>query len=243
MTKAPKSYLEAVSQGIQHIESQFSTIDKIAQLVYKSFEQEGVMHVFGSGHSNVLAFELFHRAGGLIPINPIFEPQLMPHFGPKRVGPTERLSGFAKVIFDNYEFREGEVVLIVSNSGINAVPVEFAKLCKDSGLVTIALTSLIHSKSVPSRADGKLYEVCDYVLDSGSPVGDACVSVGKGELKVAPISSVLSITIAEVLVSRVAEIFAENDKVPPVLQSANTPGGDEHNKILEDKYRARIQSL
>ncbi|MGE3975898.1 MAG: sugar isomerase domain-containing protein, partial [Bdellovibrionales bacterium] len=187
--------------------------------------------------------ELFHHAGGLAPINPIFEAHLMPHSGPRRVGPLERLKGIGEIIFKCSDFRKGEVLILISNSGINPSTVELAQLARNAGLFTVAITSLTHSKSVPSRGDKKLYEVCDAVIDTGTPVGDACVPIQGHDLKVAPLSSAVSIVAAEMLVVRVSELFAENGEKPPVFQSANTPGGVERNKSLEECYRTRVPLL
>lgn len=229
---------------LEHIHSQKEANELLSLKVFESLKEGNVFHVFGSGHSHVIAEELFHRAGGLVQVNAILEPYLMPHSGPSRVGTLERSSGIAKGIWKAHELKPGEVLLLASNSGINAVTVELAELAKEAGVFTVAFTSLTHSKNVPARKGGKkLYEVVDLVVDSGSPKGDACVSLDSMDLKVAPLSGALSLYYAQFLVASVAERFSEAGLVPPVYQSANTPGGDEHNKELEAKYRSRIQHL
>lgn len=225
------------------VRAQHDKIEIIAKKIFESIKSGGVFHVFGSGHSNMVVEELFHRAGGLVPINPIFEPFLMPHAGPKRVGPLERMEGVGKIIFNANDFRAEEVLLVASNSGINPASVELAQMATEKGLFTFALTSLTHSKSVPSRGSKKLYEVVNEIIDTGTPTGDACVSLTKGDLKVGPLSSAVSIVICELIVVRVSELFAEGGEVPPVYQSANVPGGEARNKELEDKYRPRVKYL
>lgn len=229
---------------VEHLDSQSETLKTISELIFKSLNEEGILHVFGSGHSHVIAEELFHRAGGLVQVNAILEDYLMPHKGPSRVGTLERSSGIAAGIVKAHSLQAGEIMILASNSGINAVTVELAELAKEKGLTTIAFTSLTHSKNVPSRGNSKkLFEVVDYIVDSGSPRGDACVGFEGMDLKVSPLSGVLSLYFAQTLVADVVERFREAGITPPVYQSANTPGGDEHNKVLEAKYKARIQHL
>jgi uncharacterized phosphosugar-binding protein len=242
---APQKLVSETQRVLEHYQSQTDQFELIAGHIYKSLSCGGILHVFGSGHSHSIAEELFHRAGGLVPVNPLFEPTLMPHSGPRTVGPTERLSGFASVIINSHDLQKGEVILIASNSGINAVPVEMAELAKEKGLFTVGITSITHSKNVPSRSKNqkKLFEVVDALIDIGSPKGDACVEIKTSQIKVAPLSGISTLIAAELLVCRICEIYSENHQKPPVYQSANTPGGDEHNKKLEEIYRPRIKSL
>ena len=238
-----QGYLNELQRCQQIVLKQEDIIDEIADHIYQSLVAGGVLHVFGSGHSHVLAEELFHRAGGLIPVNAILEEYLMPHMGPSHVGPLERLPGIAQIIFQSYDLRPQEVILLNSNSGINAATVELAQLAKEKGLITVAITSLTHSAAVNSRIGKKLFEVTDYALDTGTPVGDACVSLKGYDVNIAPLSTIVSVLIAQLLVIRVCEFFEQTNRIAPVYQSANTPGGDERNKKLEQKYKLRIRRL
>ncbi len=241
---AVESYLKEFEKGLNHLKTQSQVVSQACEKIYHSLKAGGVLHVFGSGHSNVFAQEMFHRAGGLVQVNAWLEEHLMPHAGPKQVGPLERLSGLAPIMMKKYEPKAGEVLVIASNSGINASSVELAELAKSSGLFVIAVTSVTHSRGVPSRSGGKkLFEVADLVIDTGTPVGDACVSIAGSDVKVGPLSGGLSLVVAELLTVGVAQKFSDNGEVPPVYQSANTPGGDERNKALEAKFAPRIRFL
>jgi uncharacterized phosphosugar-binding protein len=180
----------------------------------------------------------------LIPVNPIFEPMLMPSAGPRKTGPLERMAGVGKIIFGAQEFISGEVLILASNSGINPATVELAQLAKEKGVYTVALTSLTHSKAVPARNNGKkLYEVVDESIDTCTPIGDACVTIANSQVKAGPLSSAVCTVICELLVVRVAEMFGESGEVPPIYQSANVPGGEDRNRQFEEKYRSRIKYL
>ncbi len=225
--------------------SQAENLEQAAQAVFQSLRADGVLHVFGSGHSHALAEEAYHRAGGLVPVNAIQEVCLTPLTPPGMSGQLERVSGLAKIILDGHDLRPGEVLMIISNSGINAVPIEAALEGKARGLTVIALTSLAHSRDVPSRHEGgkQLFEIADIVLDNCGEPGDAAVRYEGLPGKVAPTSLLAGAYIINSLVCRVVELFLTKGLTPPVYLSANVPGGDEHNRKLEAKYRGRIRGL
>ncbi len=239
-------YYQTVMRLIAAImRSQAQTMERAAQAIFETLRSGGVLHVFGSGHSHALAEEAYHRAGGLVPVNAIQEVFLTPLTPPATSSQLERVSGLAKIILDGHDLRPGEVLLVISNSGINSVPVEMALEGKARGLTVIALTSLAHSRGVPPRdASGRrLFEIADIVLDNCGEPGDAAVQYEGFSGKVAPTSFLAGAYIINSLVCRVVELFLAKGLTPPVYLSANVPGGDEHNRGLEAKYRGRIRGL
>ena len=132
--------------------------------IAKSLAADGVLHTFGSGHSQILAAEIERRAGGLVPVSSIDDPA---------DGWPEQIAGYGTRLFQRYAYRyavqTSDIVLVISNSGRNASPIEVAMEAKAAGLDVVVMTSLDMSKSTTSRhASGKkLYELGDYVLDNG----------------------------------------------------------------------------
>jgi len=239
-------YHQAVMRLIDSIaRSQTQSLERAAQAIFGSLRAGGVLHVFGSGHSHALAEEAYHRAGGLVPINAIQEVFLTPLTPPRTSGQLERIPGLARIILDGHDLRPGEVLLVTSNSGINAVPVEAALEGKSRGLTVVALTSLRHSQGVPSRhASGKrLFEIADIVLDNCGEPGDAAVRYEGFQGPVGPTSLLAGAYIINSLTCRVVELYLAQGVTPPVYLSANVPGGDEHNRELEARYRGRIGGL
>lgn len=239
-------YYDALVRLLDEIQrSQAKAIDNAADLIFSSLATDGVLHIFGSGHSQLVAEEAFHRAGGLVPVNAVTESFLSPLVSPQMSGRLERVSGIAAILLDYHEPRPGEVLLIISNAGINPVPVEMALEGKERRLTVIAITSLRHAQVVASRHSSgrRLFEVADLVIDNGGEPGDGVVSYSGLSAKVGATSLIAGAFIVNSIVCGVVERFATSGLTPPVYLSANLPGGDEHNRRLEAKYKGRIKLL
>lgn len=221
-------------------------IKSLVQMITKSIAEDGVVHIFGSGHSHLFAEDLSYRAGGLVPVNPVLDIGYTLMGGPpSRSSRLERLDGFAKALLDGYEFHPGEVFIVMSQSGRNPGPVEAALYAKEKGLQVVAITSVEQSKGQTSRHSSgkKLYEIADLVIDSHVPTGDAAVEIKTGQPKVAPISSIVGSSILQGIVAEVAGAITEKGEIPPVWVSSNVDGGDEHNNKMALKYKSRIKSF
>ncbi|MEE8449633.1 MAG: SIS domain-containing protein [Thermodesulfobacteriota bacterium] len=239
-------YYQAAIEVLKRIEeTQASVMDAAAQAVFLSLKEGGVLNVFATGHSSLVAQEAFHRAGGLVPVNPILEPFLSPLISPRKSGGLERIAEIAAVLMDYYQLLSGEVLIIISNSGINSLAVEMGLAAKRKGLTLVAITSLAHSRGVDSRhiSGNKLYQIADPVIDNCGQLGDAALSYPELSEKIAPTSTLAGIFIINRIVCQVVEAYLSQGLVPPVYLSANIPGGQEHNRNLEQQYRERIKLL
>lgn len=240
------AYFEQALAVLQRIQAtQASQIDSVASTIFNFLKEGGVLHIFGTGHSSAVVQEAFHRAGGLVPVNPMLEPFLTPLVSPRKSGRLERIDEIAPVLLDYYDLRAGESLVVISNSGINPLPVEMAFQAKGRGLTVIAITSLAHSSLVPSRhrSGKKLSEIAHIVIDNCGQPGDGSLSFPGLPEKVGPTSALAGIFIINSLTCAIVQKYLENDLIPPILISANVPGGEEHNRKLEEKYRGRIKLL
>lgn len=222
---------------------EINQIKQASKIMFDAMKEDKIVHIFATGHSHMFAEEMFYRACGLVQINPILEPFLMQHEGAVRSTQFERLTGVSKLIYDSLDVKENEPFIIVSNSGINSVPVEMAEICKKNNHPVIIVTSKEISKQLKSRTlnNKKLYEIGDVVIDNHSPYGDATIESKYG--KIGSVSTILNSYIAQMLVINIVNMYEENNLVPPIYQSANTVGGDEHNKKIYEKFKNRVKCL
>lgn len=224
------------------IETQAAQIEHAADRIFESLRQDGLLHVFGCGHSHILAEECFYRAGGLVPINPIFESSAMLHEGAVKSSQIERMSGYAHLILDNYPTKRGECLVIFSTSGINPLPVEMALAAQEKGMTVIALTSLCYGDVKPRSATGHLSEVADLVIDTQIPKGDALLTLC-GQIRAVPGSTVVGCVLLNALIAEILERYERAALMPPVFISGNTEGGFEQNLHYIEQYRNRVKSL
>jgi uncharacterized phosphosugar-binding protein len=195
---------------------------------------------FGTGHSHLIAEELYARAGGWARVRAVLEPALMLHEGVAKSSLMERLPGLADVLLTVHPVAAGDVVIVVSNSGINAVPVEFAAGARVRGATVVAITSLAHSATQESRAGTgrKLHEEADIVIDNCGVPCDAIVPIPGSPVSAASTSTVAGAFIVESIVAEAAALFAAAGLEPPILASNNVQGAAEHNERLRQKLMA-----
>jgi len=224
------------------------SLSAASELVVAALQADGIVHAFGTGHSEAFAMEIAGRAGGLIPTNRIaLRDVVLDGQRPASVLAGAGLERDATVVadlLDGLPLHPADVFLIASNSGVNGSVVEMALQVKARGHGLIAVTSLEHTNAVePKHASGRrLSDIADVVIDNLAPYGDSTLTIGDG-IGVGAVSSVTAAFIAQVITIDAAQRLHQAGSTPPVYMSANVPGGDEHNQALEDLYRGRIRRL
>ncbi len=241
------NYLDQVIRLLQEVrDTQSEALEQAAQKVAAAIESEHLLYVFGASHAGILAQELFYRAGGMVPVNPILPPGLTTDVRPVTLtSRLERLPGFGTQIIAESAIAAGDVLIVHSVSGRNAVAVEVAQGGKARGAYVIALTSVAYSSSVAPRAAGmpRLFEVADLVLDNRAPIGDALVELPGLLQKVGPSSTVTGAAMLNAVIARAASLILEHTGDTPVFLSANLDGGDAHNQRWLEHYRGRLTYL
>jgi uncharacterized phosphosugar-binding protein len=241
------NYLDLIINLLQEVRAtQSAALEQAAQKVAEAIVNDHLIYVFGASHAGILAQELFYRAGGMVPVNPILPPGLTTDVRPVTLtSKLERLPGFAAQIIAETPLSAGDVLIVHSVSGRNAVAVEVAQGGKARGAFVIAVTSLEYSRSVAPRAAGmpRLFEAADLVLDNRAPVGDALVELPGLAQKVGPSSTVTGAAMLNAVIARAAGLILERTGDTPVFLSANLDGGDEHNQKWLDHYRGRLTYL
>jgi len=239
--------LGAVVSRLQRLaDAARETVDAAAGLIVDALNAGGVVQAFGTGHSEAFAMEIAGRAGGLIPTNRIALRDVVLYGNRDAaalVGATlERDASVVAELLDGVAPHPADVFIIASNSGVNGSIVEMALQAKERHHGVIAVTSLEHTNAVtPKHPSGqRLADVADVVIDNLAPYGDTILTIGEG-IGVGAVSSMTAAFIAQLLTIAVAERLVEAGGRPPVYISANIPGGDEHNRALEARYRGRIR--
>ena len=220
MTIAEK-YLTYAQEKLQQVMWQeMPNICKAAEIVAESCLNGGKLYIFGTGHSHMIAEELYLRAGGLALVHGILPPELMLHEMPTKSTLIERLEGYAQVLADIYHVEAKDTVMVVSNSGRNALPVEMCLEAKKRGAKVIALTSMAHTVHCASRHSSgkKIYEIADVTIDNCAEPGDAAIQVETVPTGIGPISTVTGAAIAQALACQVVENMVKAGVTPPVFR-------------------------
>ncbi|MEM7790849.1 MAG: SIS domain-containing protein [Verrucomicrobiota bacterium] len=238
MSLSKKFYETSIRLQEEVFDGNADTLRAAGKRIADSIAKDGVLHTFGSGHSQILAAEIERRAGGLVPVSSINDPA---------DGWPEQIVGYGARLFQRYAYQynvqPGDVVLVISNSGRNASPIEVAMEAKSAGLDVVVMTSLEMSKATTSRhpSGKKLYELGDYVLDNGGVPGDAAIDAPGFAYKVGPTSTTSGALLLNLLSMEIIEELIRIGATPPTYVSQNADGGAEHNEALAQKYRHRIR--
>lgn len=240
---ATHRYLENLILMLERLRNNENNgIEDAAKIVARTIESKGVVHVFGTGHSHMLAEELFYRAGGLVQINPILDDRLMLHKSAHMSTQYERQPGLAAELIAQHHVMPNDCFIIASNSGGNAVVEEIASMMKSVHIPVIAITSLLHATDPSARTNGvKLHNLADVVIDNLGVPGDASIKIN--EIGVGPTSSVIGCAIVNSISTRAVEILSDLGINPPVFMSSNTEIGDIENQKLVHDYSNKIKAL
>jgi uncharacterized phosphosugar-binding protein len=242
-----QQYIEAAVEALERlVAGQADEVARAAEIVVDAVAEGGSIFAFGASHSFIIAEELVYRTGGLMLVNPIF-----PHGMNLSVRPMtmtsklERIEGLGRELLNGSPARPGDVLLIASTSGRNAVAIDMALAARERDVRVIGITSVAYSRGVTSRhSSGKrLLDLCDLVLDNGAPLGDAAVELPGFPQKVGPLSTVLGCALVNALVVEVAALLLRRGMEPPVFMSANLDGGDEYNARMLSRYGDRIHYM
>lgn len=247
MSATPTDLLREATTRLERLaaSAESGALDPAIALMVQALDDGGVLQAFGTGHSEAFAMEISGRAGGLIPTNKFALRDIVLH-GDRDIdvlgAALEREPWVVDELMATVPVNDGDVFLIASNSGVNGSIVGTALWAQEHGHKVIAVTSLEHTARVePKHPSGKrLSEIADVVIDNLAPFGD-CTMELEGGIGVGAVSSLTAAFIAQRITIGVAETIRRRGKTPPVYISANIPGGDEHNRALEDLYGERIR--
>ena len=252
MSKEINFFKESLYKIFGEIEQEKDKIKEVASVIADAVENDRMIHVIGpGGHSNIGVEEILWRAGGLAFWNAILDPGTNLIHGAKRSNIIERTPGYAIGVLDAYRVgrEKGEVIVIINAYGINSMTIDTVLECKKRGVKTIAVTSDSFAKIVPDGQKSRhpsnknLYEEADIYINNHLPIGDSIMTVDGYDDKVGSTSTFCNCFVMNCIVVETVKEFVRRGIKPPVFMSANMPGGDEHNKVMEDKYGPIIKHL
>ena len=234
--------IEMIKQLEKIFEGQEEEMEKAISEVFRTIKEDRIIHTFGSGHSHMVGLELFIRAGGLGNVNAMLDQDVLTSNGALRSSKLEKLEGLADILWEEYRIEKGNIIIIISNSGRNALPVEMALRAKKEGIKIIAITSLTQTKEFASRHSSgkKLFEIADIILDNKVISGDGIMKVGND--RIGAMSSINGMFIINTVVTE-AMIRAEKAGIElPVYSSQNIDSFEKNDKLYK-KYMGRVKLI
>ena len=229
----------------QQFEEEAKQIEQAAVFCADSVLKKRVIHVFGCGHSQMFAMEVFYRAGGLVPVNALLIPHLALFPKAKLSTLQERIEGFAQGYLALENTDAADTMIIVSVSGRNAMVVDMALAAKEKGMKVVGLVSRQFAGAVASRhSSGKnLMDVSDVVIDVKCVSGDAVLSMEGVEPNFCGTSTILGMTILDGIIAQTIENCVKKGYVPPIYVSSNLDKGDAINAEHIKNYSSLISCL
>ncbi len=253
MANASLDYLDQAQAILQRIrDTQMDAIERAAEVCAQSIAGDGLVHLFGTGHSRIFVEEMFPRHGSFPGFHPIVELSLTYHNqvvganGQRQAMFLEHVEGFGQIILRNFVLSAPDCFLVYSNSGLNEVVVDVALEARRQGLPVIAVISLAHCMATPAlhSTGKKLPDVADIVIDNCVPGGDALVRVAGLDDPVGPGSTIGAAAVTNALKCRIAEKLTALGKPPMVLTSSYFIGKQASSERFDatyDDYRARVR--
>ncbi|WP_320780046.1 SIS domain-containing protein [Streptomyces sp. CRN 30] len=240
-----EQFFDAAADLLRRVrDEEAESVAAAGELIAATVADGGRLFAFGAGHSSLAAQDIVYRAGGLALMN------LLPVPGvtgvdvvPATLGSAlERIDGLADAVLETSPVRAGDLLVVVSLSGRNALPVEMASGARARGAKVVGVTSVAYAARTRSRhASGTfLKDHCDVVLDSKIAVGDAELTAEGVAAPFAPASTVVTTALLQAVMATAAGSLAARGIDPPLLRSGNVDGGLDWNDRVLHEFGDRI---
>ena len=231
--------------------TQAGALETASQWCAEAIAADGLVHLFGTGHSRIPVEEMFPRYGSYPGFNPIvelsmtFHTQVVGANGQRQAMAIERTPGLAEVILSNFTFGPQDVLIVFSAGGTTAVPVEMARGGRARGLRVIAVTSVTETEAaaVDPIAGARLVDEADLVIDLCTPHADALVHLDGLDTPVGPGSTLAAVAIANSLKVRIAELLVDRDAMLPVITRASAVGEERPRTLVDQAYREHARRI
>ena len=231
--------------------TQEAAIEEASRWCADAIAADGLVHLFGTGHSRIPVEEMFPRYGSYAGFNPMvelsmtFHTQVVGANGQRQAMFIERMPGLAEVILSNFSFGAKDVMIVFSAGGTTAVPVEMARGARRRGLRVIAVTSVDQSNSSdPDPIVGtRLLEEADLIIDLCTPHADALCSIEGLDTPVGPGSTIAAVAIVNCIKVRTAELLTERGAMPPTITRASVVGAERSRYLFDAAYAEHARRI
>jgi uncharacterized phosphosugar-binding protein len=221
--------------------------DKAAAAMSETLASEGLVHLYGSGHSVLPVQETFPRYGSYVGFNPLTDPRVMWHNvlgagGVRELLWLERTEKYAEKFLDHQPLNPGDTIVIFGHSGRNSSGIDAAIYAKERGLTVVAITARANLDKPATHSSGKrLADAADIVIDTCAPIEDAIVPIEGWSRPVSGSSTVLAMIMMHELISRTAQALAKRGIELPVFASPTIAGVTLHDTdMIYGVYRERM---
>jgi uncharacterized phosphosugar-binding protein len=251
MTAAGAWFRDAAAVLARLEQTQADGIETASRWCAEAIAADGLVHLFGTGHSRMPVEEMFPRYGSYPGFNPIvelsmtFHTQVVGANGQRQAMAIERTPGLAEVILSNFRFGPQDVMIVFSAGGETAVPIEMARGARARGLRVIAVTSLAQSTTGDSdtAAGDRLAYEGDLVIDLCTPHADALVAIDGIDTPVGPGSTLAAVAIANSIKVRTAQLLAERGALPPTITRASVVGAERSRSLFDAAYQEHARRI
>jgi uncharacterized phosphosugar-binding protein len=246
---ANETFISEFRKILDQIEkTQMAVIGQVASWAADAISADRFAVLFGSGHSFIATMDVFPRIGGYpgwLPIHELstsYMASVLGNQGLRQALFIEKIEGFGRVVLSNYRLDPRDVMIVISNSGVNAMGIDVALSAKEQGLKTVAITSLAHSKASESRHSShkRLFEICDLVIDTCVPQGDALIDIQGFPHKVASASSISASIITQSLSAETARLLSARGITLPVYPSHNAKMSPQETEAVAKRAEAAL---
>jgi uncharacterized phosphosugar-binding protein len=251
MTRVHQTYLEKAKVVLDRLAAEEAdSIARAGGAVADRVAEDRLVYVIGpGGHSQIGAEEVFSRAGGLAAIYAFLDDGFYLGNGAGRSMRIERTPGYARALLSEVAFDAGDLLIIVNAYGINSSTIDSAMYAREVGMTSIGVTSIANQRGLPQGHPSRhpsgqdLCDLVDIVVDTKMPLGDALLEIDGVSQAVGPVSTMVNAYAMNSIMLVAMEELVRRGIEPPVWKSSNSPGGDEANVAITERYRTRVPNL
>lgn len=248
--KSWQRYFEVMQEVVEDVlKTQGANIMKAAEILTNTTRNNGIIHLFGSGHSSLIAEDVFWRAATLANVHAIFESAVAGINEVTKTSKLEKLEGIGRVLVEYNRVLPPDAMICISNSGNNAATIDVALGAKERGVPVIAITNVTYADQLTTHHSSgkKLKDVADVVIDNCSLYGDAAIELPGLPQNVGATSTIPAAYIVPALLVQTCENLLELGVKPDVYYNGHLAYEDPsiklHNDALVEKYSQRIRNL